>query len=68
MMTLDHQLVASATARLRSIDRDTEHDARNLISRYVGLSAFVNEDAEARIRFPRAEQQMRAFVETGRLG
>ena len=66
-MTLDHGLVATATEKLRSVDRETEHDARNLITRYVGLSAFVDEDAEARERFPRAEQQMRRFVQTGKL-
>ena len=67
-MNLDHGLVATATEKLRLVDRETQHDARNLITRYVGLSELAGGDAEARARLPKAERQMRDFVVTGRVG
>lgn len=61
------ELMEQAKAKLRECSSEVRHDARNLLTVYVGLADLVDCSEEAHRRIPALENKIRHFIETGEL-
>jgi hypothetical protein len=66
-MQPDPELMAKARAKLKECNPEVRHDARNLLTVYVGMSDLADCIEDAHRRLPALENKIRHFIETGEL-